>query len=61
MKNKPDPALLEGSYLFNEIKKRTPKSRETIPLRPVSEQKLIKQYPLQLYILLSTVPISRNF
>jgi hypothetical protein len=33
MKNKPYPALLGGSYLFNEIKKRTPKSRETIPLR----------------------------
>jgi hypothetical protein len=32
MKNKHYPALLEGSYLFNEIKKRTPKSRETIPL-----------------------------
>jgi hypothetical protein len=32
MKNKPYPALLEGSYLFNEIKKMTPKSRETIPL-----------------------------
>jgi hypothetical protein len=32
MKNKPYPALLGGSYLFNEIKKRTPKSRETIPL-----------------------------
>jgi hypothetical protein len=33
MKNKPDPSLLGGSYLFKEIKKRTPKSRETIPLR----------------------------
>jgi hypothetical protein len=33
MKNKPYPALLKGSYLFNEIKKRTPTSRETIPLR----------------------------
>jgi hypothetical protein len=33
MKNKPDPALLGGSYLFKEIKKRTPKSRETIPLK----------------------------
>jgi hypothetical protein len=33
MKNKPYPALLGGSYLFNEIKKRTQKSRETIPLR----------------------------
>jgi hypothetical protein len=32
MKNKPYTALLVGSYLFNEIKKRTPKSRETIPL-----------------------------
>jgi hypothetical protein len=32
MKNKPYPALLGGSYLFIEIKKRTPKSRETIPL-----------------------------
>jgi hypothetical protein len=33
MKNKPDPALLGGSYLFKEIKKRTPKSRETIPFK----------------------------
>jgi hypothetical protein len=32
IKNKPDPALLGGSYLFHEIKKRTLKSRETIPL-----------------------------
>jgi hypothetical protein len=32
MKNEPDPALSGGSYLFNEIQKRTPKSRETIPL-----------------------------
>jgi hypothetical protein len=38
MKNKPDPALLGGSYLFNEIKKRTPKSRETIPLTTLDEQ-----------------------
>jgi hypothetical protein len=33
MKNKPYPALLGGSYLFNEIKKWTPKSRETILLK----------------------------
>jgi hypothetical protein len=32
MKNKPDPDLSGGSYLFNAIKNRTPKSRETIPL-----------------------------
>jgi hypothetical protein len=32
MEYKSDPALVGGSYLFNEIKKRTPKSRETIPL-----------------------------
>jgi hypothetical protein len=32
MKNKPDPALSGGSYLFNEIKKRTLNSHETIPL-----------------------------
>jgi hypothetical protein len=30
--NKPDPALLRPSNLSNEIKKRAPKSRETIPL-----------------------------
>jgi hypothetical protein len=28
MKNKPDAALSRSSYLFNEIKKSTPKSRE---------------------------------
>jgi hypothetical protein len=33
MKNKPDPALSGGLYLFNQIKKRTPKSRKTIPLK----------------------------
>jgi hypothetical protein len=38
MKNKPDPALLGGSYLLNEIKKRTLTSRETIPL------KLVRKY-----------------
>jgi hypothetical protein len=32
MKNKPAPALLRPSKLSNEIKKRVPKSRETIPL-----------------------------
>jgi hypothetical protein len=32
IKNKPDPDLSGGSYLFSEIKKRTQKSRETIPL-----------------------------
>jgi hypothetical protein len=32
MKNKPYPALLRPSNLYNEIKKRVPKSRETIPL-----------------------------
>jgi hypothetical protein len=34
MKNKPAPALLRPSKLSNEIKKRVPKSRETIPLNP---------------------------
>jgi hypothetical protein len=34
MKNKPYPALLRPSNLSNEIKKRVPKSRETIPLIP---------------------------
>jgi hypothetical protein len=32
MKNKPDLALSRSSYLFNEIKNRTPKSREIIPV-----------------------------
>jgi hypothetical protein len=32
MKNKPYLALLRPSNLYNEIKKRAPKSRETIPL-----------------------------
>jgi hypothetical protein len=31
-KNKPDPALVQTSYPSYEIKKRIPKSRETIPL-----------------------------
>jgi hypothetical protein len=35
MKNKPDPAQLGGSNLFNEIKKRTLKFRETIPLKGI--------------------------
>jgi hypothetical protein len=33
MKNKPYPALLRPSNLYNEIKKRVTKSRETIPLK----------------------------
>jgi hypothetical protein len=33
MKNKPAPALLRPSNLYNEIKKRVSKSRETIPLK----------------------------
>jgi hypothetical protein len=32
MKNKLYPALLRPSNQYNEIKKRVPKSRETIPL-----------------------------
>jgi hypothetical protein len=45
MKNKPYPALLGGSYLFNEIKKRTPKSRETTPLSPQnSTVKKVQEY-----------------
>jgi hypothetical protein len=35
MKNKPYPALLRPSNLYNEIKKRVLKSRETIPLTRV--------------------------
>jgi hypothetical protein len=38
-KNKPDPALLGGSYLFNEIKKRTLKSRGTISLTQLINHK----------------------
>jgi hypothetical protein len=33
MKNKPYPVLLRPSNLPNEIEKRVPKSRETIPLK----------------------------
>jgi hypothetical protein len=32
MKNKFDPALSGGSYIFNAIKKKAPKSCDTIPL-----------------------------
>jgi hypothetical protein len=32
MKNKPDPALLRTPFISNGIKKKIPKSRETIPL-----------------------------
>jgi hypothetical protein len=35
MKNKPYPALLRPSNLSNEIGKRVPKSRETIPLMQI--------------------------
>jgi hypothetical protein len=31
MKNKPDQALLRSSNISNELKKRAPKFRETIP------------------------------
>jgi hypothetical protein len=50
MKNKPDPALLRPSNLSNEIKKRVPKSRETIPLR---QFKALKQHfnALEMYLL----------
>jgi hypothetical protein len=33
MKNKPDPTQLRTAYPSNEIKKRIPKSRETIHLK----------------------------
>jgi hypothetical protein len=38
IKNKPYPALLQPSNLSNEIKKRLPKSRETIPLSFLMER-----------------------
>jgi hypothetical protein len=38
MKNKPYPALLRPSNLSNEIGKRVPKSRETIPLKGQSHE-----------------------
>jgi hypothetical protein len=38
MKNKPYPALLRPSNLSNEIGKRVPKSRETIPLKVLSNK-----------------------
>jgi hypothetical protein len=43
MKNKPDPALLQPLNLSNEIKKRVPKSRETIPLSHPGLQKPCKE------------------
>jgi hypothetical protein len=39
-KIKPDVALVQTSYLSNEIKKRIPKSRETIPLKAHVEKTL---------------------
>jgi hypothetical protein len=54
MKNKPYPALLGGSYLFNEIKKRMPKSRETIPLIDprlrLVHQKMVLKNPWRTYV-----------
>jgi hypothetical protein len=41
MNNKPDPALLQPSNLSNEIKKRVPKSRETIPLMAFTHTKKV--------------------
>jgi hypothetical protein len=55
MKNKPDSAQLGGSYLFNEIKKRTPKSRETIPLNfifVITERKTSKKLMKLVFIML---------
>jgi hypothetical protein len=46
-KHKPDPALVQTSHLSNEIKKRIPKARETLPLR----------YLFFLFVLL---PVSRS-
>jgi hypothetical protein len=51
MKNKPYPALLRPSNLYNEIKKRVPKSRETIPLsstyRNDHSHSLFTVYPVE--------------
>jgi hypothetical protein len=48
MKNKPDPALAGGSYLLNSIKKRTPKSRETIPLKGHSHENVFRLLFIQI-------------
>jgi hypothetical protein len=42
MKNKPYPAQLRPSNLSNEIEKRVPKSRETIPLSKMETLKNIR-------------------
>jgi hypothetical protein len=39
MKHKNDPALLQTSYISNEIVKRTPKSHETISLTHQTPEK----------------------
>jgi hypothetical protein len=46
MKNKPCPALLRPSNLYNEIKKRVPKSRETIPLKRFETLSILKNSSL---------------
>jgi hypothetical protein len=59
MKNKPYPALLRPSNLYNEIIKRVPKSRETIPLR-LCVQQLYKPRTLQKMILAVTILRTAN-
>jgi hypothetical protein len=56
MKNKPYPALLRPSNLYNEIKKRVPKSRETIPLNYAALQvaTLILSVHLKTILLISS-------
>jgi hypothetical protein len=49
-KNKPDPALVQTSYLSNEIEKRIPKSCETIPLIVITSLTL----SLILYLIANT-------
>jgi hypothetical protein len=40
MKNKPYPALLRPSNLYNEIKERVPNSREPIPLNNIKSNQI---------------------
>jgi hypothetical protein len=50
MKNETDPALLQPSNISNEIKKRVPKSCETIPLNIMMSKIFIdKMQPKMLF------------
>jgi hypothetical protein len=61
MKNKPDPALLRPSNLSNEIKKRVPKSRETIPFSLTGMKQNILLLQINILLIAPSMEMKKSY